>query len=73
MTPGQIQGSIDEICEGLEHQRSVMILMKGSDRTQQPFKIEFDPRVQSYEEMMQILETVRSRFPQWRIVGEWKQ
>jgi len=73
MTPGQVQGSIDEICYGLEAQRQAMIQASGSDRTSQPFTIAFDPREQTYEEMMHILEAVRQRFPNWRIKGEWKR
>jgi hypothetical protein len=72
MTPGQIQGSIDEICEGLDAQRAAYISARGSDHTQQPFTITFDPDVTNYEEMTRILETVRARYPQWRIKGEWK-
>lgn len=73
MTPGEIQGSINDITNGLEAVRSNMILTSGSDHTTQPFKIAFDPRVNSYNEMRTIMEEIRGRFPQWTFTVEWKQ
>lgn len=73
MTPGQIEGSIRQICDGLEQQRLAMMKAKGSDKTDRPFTLTFDPREMTYENMQTILQTVRAAYPQWRIKGEWKR
>lgn len=72
MTPGQIQGSIEEICDGLAQHRNEMIMASGGDHTDRAFDIGFDPREVTYEEMTRILTAVRERFPQWHIKGHWK-
>lgn len=77
MTPGQIEGSIREICDKLEIRRQAMMRPppngQGSDRTERPFTLTFDAREMTYEEMSTILNSVRAVFPQWRIKGEWKR
>jgi hypothetical protein len=72
MTPGEVNGTISQIIDGLEDQRNRMLLMSGTDRTQRPFNLDFDPDVCSYAEMQTILEAVRARFPYWQITGQWK-
>lgn len=73
MTPGEIHGTIEQICDGYDAHRQNLIITRGSDRETKPFTLTFDPQVCSYADMMEILEEVRDRFPQWTIEGAWKQ
>lgn len=72
MTPSEMRGTITQIIDGLEQQRTQMFLTAGSDHMTRPVTLAFDPTECSYDQMRTILDEVRSRFPQWTIKGEWK-